>query len=81
MAVMPTDYGVFVPCMDCTRFTVEKGQQVSVFNFNATGMKSKNLKYECYDFDMLWQGTLNEATATRWKYPPKVSILYILPKQ
>lgn len=64
-AVMPTDYGVFIPCRDEAAFAVEKGQQVSVFNFNATQMKFKNLKYNCYDFDMFWQGTLNEATADR----------------
>ena len=80
MAVMPTDYGVFVPCMDCTRFTVEKGQQVSVFNFNATGMKSKNLKYECYDFDMLWQGTLNEATANEVEISAKGFYLVYIAK-
>ncbi len=62
MAIMPTPYGVFVPCKDCVSLETEVGQQVSVFNINATGIKSQNLKYSCYDFTMLWQGTLNEAT-------------------
>ena len=79
-AVMPTDYGVFVPCKDCTGFDVEPGQQVSVFNFNATDMKSKNLKYECYDFDMLWQGTLNEATADRFEISARGFYLVYLAK-
>ncbi len=62
MAVMPTPYGIFVPCKDCASLETEVGQQVSVFNISATGIKSQNLKYDCYDFTMLWQGTLNEAT-------------------
>ena len=62
-AVMPTEYGTFVPCCNDVCLRTAVGQQVSVFNFNAVGIRSQNLKYGCYDFNMLWQGTLNEATA------------------
>ena len=62
-AVMPTAYGVFIPCRDSMAFAVGKGRQVSVFNFGATHIKFGNLKYRGYDFDMFWQGTLNEAVA------------------
>lgn len=59
--IMPTPYGVFVPCCGDVCVACRAGQQISVFNYNATGMRSEGLKYDCRDFDMLWQGTLNEA--------------------
>lgn len=56
-----TDYGRFIPCRgDCT-FKAEPGQQVSVFNFGCEELASTGLKWDLYDFDELWQGTLNEA--------------------
>lgn len=58
-----TDHGVFIPCYGESTFSTEKGTQVSIFNFGAKGLKSTNLKWELYDFDELWQGTLNEATS------------------
>lgn len=59
-----TDYGVFVPCKDTCVFECRPGQQVSIFNFTAKGLKSKGLAYPIYDFTSWWQGTLNTCTDT-----------------
>lgn len=59
---MFTDFGVFIPCSGKSSFDVSVGQQISLFNFGATGFKSQGLKYPIYDFTNWWQGTLNEAT-------------------
>ena len=59
-----TDYGVFVPCKDTCVFECRPGQQVSIFNFTAQGLKSKGLAYPIYDFTSWWQGTLNRCTDT-----------------
>ena len=59
-----TDYGVFVPCKDTCVFECRPGQQVSIFNFTAKGLKSKGLAYPIYDFTSWWQGTLNRCTDT-----------------
>lgn len=61
---MYTDYGVFVPCKDTCVFECRPGQQVSIFNFTAKGLKSKGLAYPIYDFTSWWQGTLNTCTDT-----------------
>lgn len=58
---MFTDNGVFIPCRGTSTFNVFIGQQISIFNFGATGFKSEGLKYPLYDFTNWWQGTLNEA--------------------
>ena len=39
------------------------GQQVSIINFGAKGLKGKGLVYPLSDFTNWWQGTLNEAIA------------------
>ena len=57
-----TDYGVFVPCKVTCVFECRPGQQVSIFNFTAKGLKSKGLAYPIYDFTSWWQGTLNRCT-------------------
>ena len=59
-----TDYGVFVPCEGTCVFDCRPGQQVSIFNFTAKGLKSKGLAYPIYDFTSWWQGTLNRCTDT-----------------
>lgn len=61
-AVMPTDFGVFIPCCNNMTFRSFVGQQVSIFRFGAGGLQGENLKYPLRDFDMFWQGTLNEST-------------------
>ena len=60
-AVAVTDWGTFVPCRGNALLKTTKGQQVSIFNYRATGFKSNDLVYPPYDTTMLWQGTLNEA--------------------
>ena len=60
-AVAATDWGTFIPCRGNAQLKTTKGQQVSLFNFRATGIKSNDLVYPPYDTTMLWQGTLNEA--------------------
>lgn len=60
-AVAVTDWGTFIPCRGNAQLKTTKGQQVSLFNFRATGFKSNDLVYPPYDTTMLWQGTLNEA--------------------
>lgn len=62
-AVAVTDWGTFIPCRGNALLKTTKGQQVSLFNFRATGFKSNDLVYPPYDTTMLWQGTLNEATS------------------
>ena len=64
-AVAVTDWGTFVPCRGNALLKTTKGQQVSLFNFRATGIKSNDLVYPPYDTTMLWQGTLNEAKSDR----------------
>lgn len=59
-----TDYGFFVPCKDTCTFECKKGQQVSIFNFTAKGLKSEGLAYPIYDFTTWWQGTLNTCTGS-----------------
>lgn len=61
---MYTDYGVFIPCKDESTFPCRPGQQVSIFNFTACGLKSEGLRYPIYDFTSWWHGTLNECTTT-----------------
>lgn len=56
-----TDYGVFIPCRDDVTLSSVAGQQVSIFNFGAKGLRGENLKYPLSDFTAWWQGTLNEA--------------------
>ena len=57
---MYTDYGVFIPCHDTCTFSTNPKQQLSIINFDAKGIYSKDLKYPHSDFTKWWQGTLNE---------------------
>lgn len=60
---MLTDHGVFIPVNGTQTFASHPGQQVSIFNFGATGLKAEGLRYPLSDFTNWWQGTLNEAIA------------------
>lgn len=60
---MVTDYGVFMSIKDSGRFECYTGQQISIINFGAKGLKGENLVYPLSDFTNWWQGTLNESTA------------------
>ena len=61
---MFTDHGIFrLPCTENGRqritFSAPVGTAVSVWNFGAKNLNSTGLQYRLYDFDQLWQGTLN----------------------
>ena len=43
-------------------FSSFPGQQVSLFNFGCTQLRTHGLRYDGYPFTSWWQGTLNEAT-------------------
>ena len=58
-----TDYGTFIPVSDTQSFASHPGQQVSIINFGAEGLKGEGLFYPLSDFSNWWQGALNEATA------------------
>ena len=60
---MFTDHGFFTPACGNRTFSAMKGQQVSIFNFGCHQLSSEGLRWDCYDFDQWWQGTLNEALA------------------
>ena len=60
--MMVSDFGIFYPCCDTKRLSVNPGQEVSVWNFGASYFSAEGLMYPLYDFTKLWQGTLNVAT-------------------
>ena len=61
-----TDYGVFIPANGTQTFMSHTGQQISIINFGAKGLKGEELVYPLSDFSNWWQGTLNEATANQF---------------
>ena len=60
--IMVTDHGYFVAVKGKQTFRSYPGQQVSLFNLSCKKFVSKGLKWNCYPYTMMWQGTLNEAT-------------------
>lgn len=58
---MFTDYGFFTPAYGNRTFPSMKGQQVSLFNFGSHQLTSTGLRWDAYNFQEWWQGTLNEA--------------------
>lgn len=61
-----TDFGVFTPAYEPTRFVSFKGQQVSLFSvLQKPGISSFGLKYPLNKMvlENLWNGTLNESLA------------------
>lgn len=61
LPLMATEYGWFVPVKGPAKFACYPGQQVSIFNFGCSRLKSEGLLYPTYSFSEWWQGTLNEA--------------------
>ena len=59
--MMFTDYGFFTPAYGNRTFSTMKGHQVSIYNFGCHQLSSEGLRWDCYNFDQWWQGTLNEA--------------------
>lgn len=73
-----TDYGIFIPCKDTCTFECKEGQQVSIFNFTAKGLKSEGLAYPIYDFTTWWQGTLNTCTGSSFTIEAKGEYLVFI---
>lgn len=77
-----TDYGVFIPCRGQQTFNSAAGCQVSIFNINASGLRSEGLDYPIYDFTALWQGTLNCSSSGKFTiYAQGDYIVYIAVKR
>ena len=53
---MLTDHGMFIPASGRNCFKSYPGQQISIFNFNATGLRADGLVYPISDFSNWWQG-------------------------
>lgn len=60
--LMLTDTGIFrAAAAGTTTFQSFPHQQVSIFNISCQSIKSSKLRWDCYAYRELWQGTLNEA--------------------
>lgn len=73
-----TNYGMFVTCNDNSKLKTYKGQQISIINYNAKGLDSKDFKYPIYDFQETWQGTLNESLGSQIEIQAKGKYLVYL---
>ena len=73
-----TDYGVFIPIHDTQSFESHAGQQISIINFDAKGLRGEGLVYPLSDFTNWWQGTLNEAIAEQFTIHCKENYLLFL---
>lgn len=60
---MVTEYGIFQPCTHRFKANLNRGQQVSIFNFGSTKLEAIGLKYPVRAFKKLWEGTLNEVVS------------------
>lgn len=65
--IMVTDYGWFSAQEGTHVFNAFPRQQVSIFNIGCKVLSSTGLKWECYPYATLWEGTLNEATGTSFR--------------
>ena len=63
---MFTDHGFFSPSQGDRTFQSFSGQQVSIFNFGSTRLRSEGLKWNSYAYKEWWQGTLNESLANHF---------------
>lgn len=76
---MYTDHCLIIPCRNTvTYYPTQPAQQVSVINISATGLQADGLVYPLYDFDSLWQGTLNECTGKRFTIRAQGEYLLLL---
>ena len=80
---MYTDHGVFLLPKDADgmqQIALEApvGTAVSVWNFGAKDLKSEGLEYPLYDFDQLWQGTLNRTLQPQCRITAKGEFLVFL---
>ena len=63
---MFTDHGFFSPSQGDRTFQSFSAQQVSIFNFGSTRLRSEGLKWNSYAYKEWWQGTLNESLANHF---------------
>jgi len=61
-----TDHGLFCVCQGSGTYASFPSQQISVFNLSSRVLSSRGLVYDCYPFEEIWQGTLNEAQNTEF---------------
>ena len=66
--LMVTDYGWFVVAKGDSEFESFPGQQVSIFNVNCQTLTSEGLRWQSYPYRQFWQGTLNEALSTVFRF-------------
>ena len=66
--LMVTDYGWFVVANGDSEFESFPGQQVSIFNVSCQNLTSEGLKWQSYPYRQFWQGTLNEAVSTVFRF-------------
>ena len=66
--LMVTDYGWFVVAKGDSEFESFPGQQVSIFNVNCQNLTSEGLRWQSYPYHQFWQGTLNEALSTVFRF-------------
>lgn len=65
-ATMLTDHGMFHMYNGNHQFVSFPHQQISIFNFNCTTLKSTGLQYPLYPLKEWWEGTLNEAEGEKF---------------
>jgi len=58
--IMISDYGYIEAIDSKGEWNLPLENEISIFNINAKDFKSQGLQYPLYDFDQLWQGTLNK---------------------
>ena len=66
--LLVTDYGWFVVAKGDSEFESFPGQQVSIFNVDCERLISEGLKWQSYPYRQFWQGTLNEALDTVFRF-------------
>ena len=66
--LLVTDYGWFVVANGDSEFESFPGQQVSIFNVTCQNLTSEGLRWQSYPYRQSWQGTLNEALSTVFKF-------------
>lgn len=78
--VMQTDYGYFVPIRQNTRFSCQKGQQISFFCMDAIPITLEGLKWPLKNqvLTRWWQATLNEAVSDHFEVKTQGHVIVFL---
>ena len=66
--LLVTDYGWFVVAKGDSEFESFPGQQVSIFNVSCQNLTSEGLRWQSYPYRQFWQGTLNEALSSVFRF-------------